>query len=202
MKTSTTDAGIQSVARDADDARVEAVEGPVIGDFLAQRRVVIDLDVSSRKRLFEHMAKLLSSHKNDDDDNHDDNHDQGKPKPGPDLDTVLHTLTKREKLGCTGIGNGIALPHGRIEGLAEPRMALARLKHGIPYDAPDDVPVWLAVCLLAPVEADETHLKLLAALAECFSTPGFPEQLKQARNASELVAHFKNTSDQNPRALA
>ena len=199
MKTSTTDAGIQSVARDADDARVEAVEGPVIGDFLAQRRVVIDLDVSSRKRLFEHMAKLLSSHKSH--NNGDDDHgDQGKR--GPDLDTVLHTLTKREKLGCTGIGNGIALPHGRIEGLAEPRMALARLKHGIPYDAPDDVPVWLAVCLLAPVEADETHLKLLAALAECFSTPGFPERLKQARNASELVAHFKNTSDQNPRALA
>ena len=196
MKTSTTDAGIQSVARDADDARVEAVEGPVIGDFLAQRRVVIDLDVSSRKRLFEHMAKLLSSHNNDD----DDHGDQGKR--GPDLDTVLHTLTKREKLGCTGIGNGIALPHGRIEGLAEPRMALARLKHGIPYDAPDDVPVWLAVCLLAPVEADETHLKLLAALAECFSTPGFPERLKQARNASELVAHFKNASDQPPRALA
>ena len=199
MKTSTTDSGIQSIARDADDARVEAVEGPVIGDFLAQRRVVIDLDVSSRKRLFEHMAKLLSSHKshNNDDDDHGD---QGKR--GPDLDTVLHTLTKREKLGCTGIGNGIALPHGRIEGLAEPRMALARLKHGIPYDAPDDVPVWLAVCLLAPVEADETHLKLLAALAECFSTPGFPERLKQARNASELVAHFKNASDQNPRALA
>ncbi len=184
MKTSTIEASAPDIARDADDAQAEAVKAPAIGDFLEQRRVVVDVDVSSRKRLFEQMAKLLSSRNNDNDG--DDESERG-----PDLDTVLHTLTKREKLGCTGIGNGIALPHGRIEGLAEPRMAVARLKHGIPYDAPDGVPVWLAVCLLAPVKANETHLKLLAALAECFSTPGFPEQLKQARNARELVAHFK-----------
>lgn len=161
---------------------------PAIGDFLDERRVVIDLEVSSRKRLFEQMAKLLSSGN----DNRDEDNDEDDDKRGPDLDTVLHTLTRREKLGCTGIGDGIALPHGRIEGLAEPMMAVARLKHGINYDAPDDVPIWLAVCLLVPVEANETHLKLLAALAACFSTPGFPERLRKARNAAGLAAHFKN----------
>ena len=145
-----------------------------IGDFLDDRRVVIDLDVSSRKRLFEQMAKLASNQSH-----------------GPDLDTVLCTLLKREKLGCTGIGNGIALPHGRIEGLAEPLLVVARLKHGVNYDAPDGMPVWLAVCLLAPLEADETHLQLLAALAARFNTPGFPDQLKQSRSAAELAAHFK-----------
>ena len=175
-------------------ARVDAPMGvgapaPVIGDFLDHRRVVIDLDVSSRKRLFEKMANLLASHNDDDGGNGADSEDQ----PGPDLDTVLHILTKREKLGCTGIGNGIALPHGRIEGLAEPMIAVARLKHAIDYDSPDEVPVWLAVCLLAPVEANETHLKLLAALAERFSTPGFLEQLKKAGSAAELAAHFQNT---------
>lgn len=148
---------------------------PEIGAFLEVERVALDLDVSSRKRLFEHMAKLVASR--------DD---------APDLDTVLRALTQREKLGCTGIGNGIALPHGRVEGVAEPVIAVARLKHAIDYDAPDGAPVWLAVCLLAPPEANETHLRLLAALAERFNTPGFPERLKQSRTAAELAAQFKN----------
>ena len=169
----------------AHDAGGRVAGAPAIADFLDDARVVIDLDVSSRKRLFEQMAKLLASRGADagDDDDND----------GLDFDTVLHILTRREKLGCTGIGNGIALPHGRSEGLAEPVMAVARLKHALSYDAPDGVPVWLAVCLLVPAEANETHLQLLAALATRFSTPGFSEQLKAARSAAQLAAHLKTT---------
>ena len=182
------------------DSAIDAVRNtdatapaPAIGDFLDDARVVTDLDVSSRKRLFEQMAKLISSRhagagEGDGDEVGEDVHDGAH---GPDLDTVLHTLNKREKLGCTGIGNGIALPHGRIEGLAEPVMAVARLRHPINYDAPDGVPVWLAVCLLVPAEANETHLRLLAMLAAGFSTPGFPERLKGAASAAELAAHLK-----------
>lgn len=150
-----------------------ADRAPHIGDFLDPRRVVIDLEVSSRKRLFERMAELVSS------------------QPGaPDLDEVLGTLTRREKLGCTGIGHGIALPHGRIEGLAGPVIAVARLKRAIDYQAPDGEPVWLVVCLLVPVEATETHLKILAALAAHFSAPDFPRQLKRCHSAQQLAAHL------------
>lgn len=156
---------------DRSDAGINQIE---IGDFLDTQRVLIDLDVSNRKRLFEQMAKLVICH-----------------DEAIDVDTVLHVLTQREKLGCTGIGNGIALPHGRIEGLNKPVVAIARLKHAIPYDAPDDIPVWLAVCLLVSAEADDTHLQLLAALAARFNTPGFTEQTKEAQSAAELVAHFK-----------
>ena len=171
----------------AADAGGRVAGAPAIADFLDDARVVIDLDVSSRKRLFEQMAKLLASRGGDDGgaDAGDDDND------GLDFDTVLHILTRREKLGCTGIGNGIALPHGRSEGLAEPVMAVARLKHALSYDAPDGVPVWLAVCLLVPAEANETHLQLLAALATRFSTPGFSERLKAARSAAELAAYLK-----------
>ena len=170
----------------AADASGRVAGAPAIADFLDDARVVIDLDVSSRKRLFEQMAKLLASRGGD-----DGGADAGDD--GLDFDTVLHILTRREKLGCTGIGNGIALPHGRSEGLAEPVMAVARLKRAISYDAPDGVPVWLAVCLLVPAEANETHLQLLAALATRFSTPGFSEQLKAARSAAQLAAHLKTT---------
>jgi len=164
------------VAHDIDGAETEGVvdDAPAISDFLRDDRVVIDLDVSSRKRLFEQMAKLVSS-----------------ADDGPGLDTILRTLTDRERLGCTGIGNGIALPHGRIENLVEPVIAIARLKHAIDYDAPDGVPVWFAVCLMVPSEAHQTHLELLAILATRFSTPGFIDQLKQSRTAAELSAHFR-----------
>ncbi len=165
------DAGHDVEASESDTGPGDAAE---IGDFLDDARVVIDLDVSSRKRLFEQMAKLAAS-----------------AEHGPDVDTVLRSLTKREKLGCTGIGQGIALPHSRIEGLAEPVIAVARLKHALNYDSVDGEPVWLAVCLLVAVEAKQTHLQLLAALAARFNTPGFLEQLKASRTAAELAAHFK-----------
>ena len=150
---------------------------PLIGDFLDHSRVMIDLEVSSRKRLFEQMAKLLSFADND---------AQDSRHTALDLDAVLQILNKREKLGCTAIGKGIALPHGRIDGLDEPRMAVARLKHEINYDAEDGMPIWLAVCLLVPSEETETHLQLLAALAARFSISNFLEQLKNARSAMEL----------------
>lgn len=183
---------------DSTEAKTDALQ---LGDFLADERVVIDLDVSSRKRLFEQMAKLVSAHANgvaeasDGASYYGASNDKRNVAPEnvvPDVDAVLHALTKREKLGCTGIGNGIALPHGRIDGFAEPVIAVARLKQAINYDAPDGVPVWLAVCLLVPTDANETHLRLLAALAARFNTPGFPEQLKQSRSAAELLAHFKH----------
>jgi len=144
---------------------------PRIGDFLAAERVVVGLDVGSRKRLFEHMARMVSAQDG-----------------APALDDILATLIKREKLGCTGVGDGIALPHGRLGGLEAPVIAAARLKNAIDYDAPDGNPVWLAVCLLAPVEATSTHLNILAALAGRFAMPEFCAQLKSCGSAAELAA--------------
>lgn len=157
---------------------------PALDAYLDEKRVVVDLEVSSRKRLFEAMAALLSgaaAAANDAD--------------APSLDGVLHTLTKREKLGCTGIGDGVALPHGRIDGLRQPLIAIARLKDGIDYEAPDGKPVWLAVCLLAPGEAANEHLQLLAALAERFKMPGFVERVKQSRTSAELTSQFKRPAE-------
>ena len=141
--------------------------------------MVVDLAVSSRKRLFQHLAKMLAVEDDDAENN---------PR---DLDTVLHTLTRREKLGCTGLGGGIALPHGRIDGLAEPLIAVARLHEAIDYEAPDGVPVWLAVCVIAPSQANETHLQLLAALAQGFSSADFCARVKGAKSAAEVAAYFQ-----------
>jgi len=163
-------------AQAVEAAAPAAPERIALGDFLDDARVVIDLEVASRKRLFEQMAKLVAARAHED---------------GPDLDSVLCALTQREKLGCTGIGHGIALPHGRMDGFAAPLIAVARLKGAIQYDAPDGAPVWLAVCLLAPVDANGIHLRLLAALAERFHSPVFRKRLLRARSAAELASRFR-----------
>ncbi len=174
-------------AREVGAASESHASAAAIGDFLTDQRVVIDLEVSSRKRLFEQLANLLLCGNIRGDFALAEQDDTGV-----DLDSVLHILTKREKLGCTGIGNGIAIPHGRVEGLAAPLMAIARLRNAIHYDATDGVPVWLAVCLLVPANANDTHLRLLAELASRFTTPGFAARLKASTSAAELAAHFTN----------
>lgn len=141
-----------------------------IGDFLGPGRVIIGLEVGSRKRLFEQLARLVAA------------------DGGPALDDILATLIKREKLGCTGLGHGIALPHGRLDGIDAPLIAAARLKNAIDYGAPDGQAVWLAVGLLAPAEATATHLNILAALAAHFSAPEFCAQLKHCAGAAALAA--------------
>lgn len=159
-----TEAGAAAAADSAAVAR--------IGDFLGPRRTVIDLEVGSRKRLFEQLARLVAAAAPD----------------GPALDDILATLIKREKLGCTGVGRGIALPHGRLAGIESPVIAAARLKNAIDYDAPDGEAVWLAVGLLAPVEATSTHLNILAALAGGFSRPDFCARLQGCATAAALAA--------------
>lgn len=144
-----------------------------ISDFLKPSRIALDLDTSSRKRLFEHLSALAAT----------DLEEIGE-------DDVFKILTERERLGCTGLGRGIAVPHGRIENLSQPVIALTRLKHPIDYDAPDDRPVWLAVSLLVPADANDTHLKLLSKLAGCFQDEAFIESLKASTTAESVVALF------------
>jgi len=144
-----------------------------IGDFLSEERVVVGLEVGSRKRLFEELARMVAAEFS-----------------APTLDDILATLIKREKLGCTGLGHGIALPHGRLDGLDAPVIAAAKLKDAIDYDAPDGEAVWLAVGLLVPVEATTAHLNILAALAANFSRPAFCAQLKSCATAFDLAAQL------------
>ena len=136
-------------------------------------RIRLDLDAASRKRLFEFLSELAAT---------------GLEEVGEG--EIFKTLTQRERLGCTGLGRGIAVPHGRIEQLEEPLIALARLKHPVDYDAPDNRPVWLAVGLLVPAEANDTHLKLLSVLATCFQDESFVASLKACETPEAVIGLF------------
>jgi len=130
--------------------------------------VMVDLDVSSKKRVFEKVGLLFEN-----------NHQIARSR-------VFDSLFAREKLGSTGLGQGVAIPHGRIKGLKEALGVLVRMKQAIPFDAPDGQPVGLIFVLLVPDRATDVHLQILSELAQMFSDKLFRERLLEAPGAPEL----------------
>jgi PTS system nitrogen regulatory IIA component len=141
----------------------------LISKLLPQSNVILDLDVSSKKRVFEQVGLLFENH-----------HHIARSQ-------VFDSLFAREKLGSTGLGQGIAIPHGRIKGLKEALGAIVRMKQPIPFDAPDGQPVSLIFVLLVPDRATDLHLQILSELAQMFSDKPFREQL--AAGATPAAVH-------------
>jgi len=138
-----------------------------IARLLPPANVLLDLDVGSKKRVFEHAGLLFEN-----------NHDIARVQ-------VYDSLFAREKLGSTGLGHGGAIPHGRMKGLRDALGALVRLRTPIPFDAPDGAPVGLIFILLVPERATDQHLTILSELAQMLSDPDFREQLSSAATAAD-----------------
>jgi PTS system nitrogen regulatory IIA component len=147
-----------------------------IAKLLPLANVLLDLDAGSKKRVFERVGLLFEN-----------NHNIARS-------VVFDSLFAREKLGSTGLGKGVAIPHGRIKGLKEAVGALVRVKEPIPFDAPDGEPVGLAFVLLVPERATDLHLQILSELAQMFSDAAFRAQLVAApttEDAHRLITEWK-----------
>lgn len=140
----------------------------LISRILPAGNIVLDLDASSKKRVFEQAGLLFENHH------------------GIRRAVVFDALFAREKLGSTGLGQGVAIPHGRIGGLKEAIGALFRLSTAVPFDSPDGQPVSLLFVLLVPEAATEKHLQLLSELAQMFSNKQFRDQLAAAADAAAV----------------
>jgi len=143
-----------------------------IAQLLPTENIVLDFDASSKKRVFEKVGLLFEN-----------NH-------GIASSTVFDSLFAREKLGSTGLGQGIAIPHGRIKGLKEARGAFLRLAAPVPFDSPDGKPVSLLFVLLVPEQATEQHLQILSELAERFSDRACRDALSGAADAASILQIF------------
>jgi len=143
-----------------------------IAELLQPANVVLDLDVASKARLFEAVGALFAA------------------SAGLDASMIAGSLAAREKLGSTGLGQGIAIPHGRIKGLKQARGAFVRLRQAVAFDAPDGKPVSQIFVLLVPEQATDLHLQLLSELAQMFSEKAFRERLAAAGSASDLLELF------------
>ena len=145
-----------------------------IAKLLPLENIALDLDASSKKRVFEQAGLLFEKNQ------------------GIARSTVFDSLFAREKLGSTGLGQGIAIPHGRIKGLKEATGAFLRLAAPVAFDSPDGKPVSLLFVLLVPEQATEQHLQILSELAQRFSDRVCREALSAAPDSTAIRQLFTN----------
>ena len=110
-----------------------------------------------------------------------------KERPGFDADAVLQILLERERLGSTGIGDGIAIPHGKLPGLDEMLLSFGRSFEGIAFDAMDGKPAHLFFLLIAPENSAGLHLKALAMISRMLKDPTFRSGLLEAKGKEDLL---------------
>ncbi|MCB1860460.1 MAG: PTS sugar transporter subunit IIA [Gammaproteobacteria bacterium] len=139
-------------------------------NFLIQDRISPISGAGSKKRVLEEIGALLAS-----------------AAPGLTADQVFDKLLERERLGSTGLGQGIALPHARIEGVENACGALIRLESGVDFDAIDNHKVDIVFGLMVPQQATEEHLQLLAQLATLFSNEKFCSRLRESEDSKSML---------------
>ena len=139
-----------------------------LASILPAAQVLVSVDATSKKRAFEEAGLLFES------------------QHGLSRALITDSLFARERLGSTGLGHGVAIPHGRIKGLKAPMAAVLQLAQPIGFDAPDEQPVGLLIFLLVPEAATQKHLEILSEIAELLSDSGLRERIKAAGSVPEL----------------
>ena len=120
--------------------------------------------------------------------------EKGKIKADPDA--VIHVLLERERLGSTGIGEGIAIPHCKISGIDKMAISFGRSREGIAFEAMDGKPVHLFFLLMAPEDSAGQHLKVLAKISRMLKDPAFRKNLLDAKNRDDLFRIIAEKDDQ------
>lgn len=136
--------------------------------ILPVEQVLVGIDATSKKRAFEEAGLLFENL-----------HDLSRA-------LVTDSLFARERLGSTGLGHGVAIPHGRIKGLKSPMAAVFQLAQSIGFDAPDEQPVKLLIFLLVPEAATQKHLEILSEIAELLSNASLRDGLIASSSAEAL----------------
>ena len=142
-------------------------------NFIIPERIGCQVAAGSKKQVLEQLGKLLAS-----------------ITPELSQDVIFDCLLDRERLGSTGLGHGIALPHARIRDIDQAYGAFVQLSDAVDFDAIDNRPVDLAFALLVPESATQEHLQLLAGLATVFSDETVCAQLRAARSPDEILRYL------------
>lgn len=146
-----------------------------LSDLLTVERVSPNARATSKKRVLELLSELLTQDNNDEDNRN-----------------LFEALCGRERMGSTGLGHGVAIPHARLSGLKEVRAAFLRLHKPLAFDAPDQLPVDLIIGLAVPEECNEAHLKILARIAEQLSNEAFRDALRHADGTTAILHLLKD----------
>jgi PTS system nitrogen regulatory IIA component len=141
-----------------------------LASILPVEQVLVGVDATSKKRAFEEAGLLFEN------------------LHGLSRALVTDSLFARERLGSTGLGHGVAIPHGRIKGLKSPMAAVFQLGQAIGFDAPDEQPVKLLIFLLVPEAATQKHLEILSEIAELLSNASLRDNMLSSASTDSLHA--------------
>lgn len=142
----------------------------LLSNLLPLSNVELDVGVQGKRDALEHAARVFEGNQ------------------GLSRSRIFDCLMAREQLGSTGLGKGVAIPHGRLRGLKRAAAAIIRLKDPIEFGSPDGQPVRLLLVLLVPEHATQEHLEILSELAQMLSEPSMREQLQTILQPAALLA--------------
>lgn len=145
-----------------------------LASILTANHVLVQVDLSSKKRAFEEAGLLFEN------------------LHGLSRALVTDSLFSRERLGSTGLGHGVAIPHGRIKGLKSPMAAVFQLANPIGFEAPDEQAVGLMIFLLVPEAATQKHLEILSEIAEMLSDAALRDKLMASPTVADLHGLITN----------
>lgn len=165
----------------APEPEPRAAAGVRLGELLAPERVACNLHAASKKRALELVSELLAS-----------------SAPSLSQTAVFESLIGRERLGSTGLGHGVAIPHARMRGAPHAVAAFVKLDQAVDYDATDELPVDLLFALLVPEHYTNEHLALLALLARMFSDPELRRRLREAASSQRAYELLTRWPEEHP----
>ena len=150
-----------------------------VGEFLDSRAIVVDLKATNKKEVLEELIEVLVSVY------HELNREQ-----------MVHALLEREKLGSTGIGDGVAIPHGKLAGLKQLISCFGKSDKGVEFQSMDKKPAHLFFLLFAPENSAGIHLKALARISRLLKRPSFRKELLKAQSEQEIYETLTREDDQ------
>ena len=151
-----------------------------LSEIINVNRIKSGINVKSKKRALEALSELITQ-------------DQSQL----DSSSIFDSLISRERLGSTGVGYGIAIPHGRIKNCKQITGALIHFDEGVDFDAIDNQPVDIMFALVVPEESTDEHLQVLALLASMFNEESFREKLRNSKSNEEtyqLLTEWQKTN--------
>jgi len=140
-----------------------------LGEILKEVNIILELKAEDKKGVLEELAGAISDH-----------------EPSVDKESLVKVLIERERLGSTGIGDGVAIPHGKLGSAGHPIISFGRSKGGLDFDSMDGQPAHLFFLLIAPENSSGIHLQILARIAKMLKSAAFRKKLMEAATRTEL----------------
>jgi len=139
-----------------------------LSEIIEEEDIISDLKASDKKSVLEELAEVISNH-----------------EPSINKKDIVKVLMERERLGTTGIGDGVAIPHGKLNGVRQPLISFGRSKKGMDFDAMDGQPAYLFFLLIAPENSSGIHLEILARIAKILKNSAFRKKLMESGTREE-----------------